>query len=125
MKPTMTYKPFSIVVVPFPFTEREKAKRRPALVLSNIQHQSATQHITLLMITSAKNSAWESDYLIHDLETTGLTSPSIIRQKIFTIDLKLILKLAGKLSPKDQEETTLRLHQHLLDGTGHASHSKI
>ncbi len=68
----MTYKPFSIVVVPFPFTDQEHTKKRPALVLSSAEHQEHTQHITLLMITSAKNSAWPSDHLISSLEGTGL-----------------------------------------------------
>ncbi len=33
-KPTKTYKQYEIVVVPFPFTDIEREKRRPVLVLS-------------------------------------------------------------------------------------------
>jgi mRNA interferase MazF len=79
----MTYKPFSLVSVPFPFTDKNQTKRRPALVLSQIHHQKKNGHITLLMITSAKNSTWESDHLMSTLENTGLSAPSIIRQKSF------------------------------------------
>lgn len=31
----MTCEPFDVVVVPFPFTDRRAAKRRPALALSS------------------------------------------------------------------------------------------
>ena len=110
----MTYEPFSIVVVPFPFTDKEYVKKRPALVVSAIEHQEQTQHITLLMITSAKNSAWLSDYLITALNGTGLVSPSIIRQKLFTIDARLIIKRVGKLASIDEEEVSKLLINHLL-----------
>ncbi len=110
----MSYKPFSIVVVPFPFTDKEQFKRRPALVLSSLEHQEQTQHTTLVMITSAKNRAWSSDYLISSLQSTGLSSPSIVRQKIFTIDSRLIIKCVGELSITDTQELTERLRMHLI-----------
>ena len=110
----MTYNPFSVIVVPFPFTDKGNIKRRPALVLSSIEHQKQTEHVTLLMITSAKHSAWPSDYPITHLKEAGLSSPSIIRQKIFTIDSKLILKHIGKLSAADHKEIIKRLKLHLV-----------
>ena len=65
------------------------------------------------MITSAKNSEWPSDYLITDLKSTGLTSPSIIRQKLFTIDSRLIIRSIGELSKKDKDMTIKKLKKHL------------
>ena len=65
------------------------------------------------MITSAKNSSWASDFLIKDLKHTGLTAPSIIRQKIFTIDKRLIVKNIGKLSANDQKVILRQLKKHL------------
>ena len=112
----MTYEPFSIIVVPFPFTDSENTKRRPAIVISSIEHQKETKHATLLMITSAKNSSWDSDYLITSLEGTGLTSSSIIRQKLFTIDLRLIIKAAGTLSLKDKKAALKKILTHLKLG---------
>lgn len=109
----MTYDPFSIVIVPFPFTDKIKTKRRPALVLSSLRHQKQTGHITLMMVTSAKHSAWESDYQIEHLRSTGLSSPSIIRQKIFTIDGRLVLEKAGKLSAQDIKKVTSLTLAHL------------
>lgn len=108
----MTYEPFSVVTVPFPFVDKDTVKRRPAVVMSSEKHQIDTQHVTVLMITSAKNSSWSSDYLITDLNSTGLLSPSIIRQKLFTIDQRLIIKSIGELSKKDKEMTLKKLREH-------------
>lgn len=110
----MTYKPFSVVVVPFPFTDSVQVKKRPAIVLSRETHQKQTSHITLLMVTSAKHSEWYGDYEISDLVVAGLKSASIVRQKIFTIDHRLVLEKIGKLSKKDQM-TVIKNTMHHLD----------
>ena len=109
----MTYKPYSIVIVPFPFTESVRTKRRPALVLSTERHQKDTGHITLLMITSANHSAWPSDLTIDNLESTGLAHASIVRQKIFTLDLNIILGVLGYLSTADVKQVKKQLNIHL------------
>jgi len=107
-----TYKPFSVVVVPFPFTDASRTKRRPALVLSSEEHQKSTEHVTLAMITSAKHSSWVDDYKIFELEKTGLTAESIVRQKIFTIDARLIIDEAGKLSASDRNNVIKKTRRH-------------
>lgn len=108
----MNYDPYSVVVVPFPFTDKPVLKKRPALILSCRKHQEQTQHATLLMITSAEHSSWPSDFIITDLDKTGLKAKSIIRQKIFTIDLRLILKSIGTLSSRDKKLTIAKLQEH-------------
>ena len=110
---TMTYDPFSIIIVPFPFTDKLRTKRRPALVLSSTHHQKETSHITLLMITSAKHSHWKSDHPIEQLQVTGLTSPSMVRQKLFTIDSRLIIQQLGYLASQDVKEVKKILISHL------------
>ena len=99
----MTYKAFDVVVVPFPFTDRATTKRRPALVLSDAKsfNQPVGQSV-LAMITSAANSAWPLDVNIADLDAAGLTSASIIRMKLFTLDHQLIIRKAGSLAPQDR-----------------------
>ena len=95
-------KGFDIVVVPFPFTDKKAMKRRPALVLSsNKKFHSSTGHVVLSMITSAKNSEWELDSPIKDLDSAGLPSESVVRMKLFSIDSRFILRKLGKLSRRD------------------------
>ncbi len=108
-----TYTPYSVVLVPFPFTDKKYEKKRPAIVLSSTQHQKNTGHITLLMITSAKNSSWPSDHLIKHLDETGLNAASLIRQKIFTIDSRLVIKSTGRLHKNDKEAVLKALQKHL------------
>ena len=99
----MTYKLFDVVVVPFPFTDQNTDKKRPALVLSEYAFNEATDNCVLAMITSAKNPEWPLDIHISSLQKAGLSSPSKIRMKIFTLDNRLILKKIGGLSSQDQK----------------------
>ena len=69
----MTYDAFDVVVVPFPFTDRNATKRRPALVLSQKTTFGAIiEHSVLAMITSAANAPWPLDVPITDGASAGL-----------------------------------------------------
>lgn len=93
---------FSVVAVPFPFTDRAQTKRRPALVLSSSERfNNLIGHSVMAMITSAKNSPWPLDVEIRDLRQAGLPSPSVIRFKLFTIDHRLVVSRLGRLSERD------------------------
>ena len=97
----MICEPWDVVVVPFPFTDRREAKRRPALVLSQTAFNQRG-HSVLAMITSAAQSAWPGDSRIEDLASAGLSHACIVRLKLFTLDNRFILKKAGRLSPVDR-----------------------
>ncbi len=90
--------PWDVVCVPFPFTEGEGDKRRPALVVSSEGLSEAHGLYWLVMITSAKNSAWAGDVPIADHEAVGLPAPSVIRPaKIATLQRDKILRTLGRL----------------------------
>ena len=95
---------FDVVVVPFPFTDRNATKRRPALVFSNSSFNKGAEQSVLAMITSAEQSSWPGDVAITDLESAGLTTDCLIRMKIFTLDDRLIIRKAGSLAPTDQKK---------------------
>jgi len=99
--------PFDVVVVPFPFTDRNSAKRRPALVLSSIAFNQQAQHSVLAMITSAGQSTWPGDHLIEELDAAGLPTSCLVRLKLFTLDHRLVIRKAGALGAKDQKKLRL------------------
>ncbi len=99
-----TFEAYDVVVVPFPFTDRQASRRRPALVLSKRKFQAEIGHAVLAMITSSDNSAWPLDVEVTDLDRAGLTSSSKVRMKIFTLDGSLILRKLGVLAKPDQKK---------------------
>jgi len=94
-----------IVVVPFPFVDQPASKRRPAIVLSNIDF-NAEGYSILSMITTKQNPAWPGDTKITDIDTCGLRSPCLIRLKIFTLDNRIILKKIGSMAETDFVQVT-------------------
>jgi len=108
----VTYEPFDVVVVPFPFTDSAQTKRRPALVLSqNTNFGDKIGHSVLAMITSRKNDPWPLDCRITSKKQSGLTAPSVVRMKLFALDNRFIIKKIGHLSESDQEQVKQSLSQ--------------
>ena len=108
----VTYDPFDVVSVPFPFTDGPTQKRRPALILSSTQvFGRVIDHSVLAMITSAKNQPWPLDVALVDLNTAGLSSASVVRMKLFTLDHRFIVKKIGTLSQRDRRRVTAALTQ--------------
>lgn len=101
----MTFEAFDVVVVPFPFTDRRTSKRRPALVLSRADtFGNRAGHSVLAMITSQAQSPWPLDAAISNGKSAGLSSPSTVRMKLFTLDHRLILRKAGRLARRDRQK---------------------
>ena len=107
---------FDIVVVPFPFTDKAAQKRRPALVISDSKafNQPAGRSV-MAMITSAGNAPLPLDTHITDLKSAGLSAPSVVRMKLFTLDHRFVIRKAGRLSPTDGKkfEQALRKALHV------------
>jgi mRNA interferase MazF len=85
-----------IVVIPFPFSDLSGSKKRPALVLADLQGDD----IILCQITSQQT---KDKYAIaikdNDFKTGNLTAPSNIRpNRIFTADKSIIVKKVATLN---------------------------
>ena len=104
----MSYEAYDVVVVPFPFTDKNAVKRRPALVLSAASaFNRKTNHVVLAMITSVDNSStdhasWSLDVPISDIDAAGLVAPSVVRMKLLTLDDRFVLRKAGALGANDR-----------------------
>lgn len=99
----MGFERFSVVRVPFPFTDRAATKNRPALVLSDAAtFNTPAGHTVLAMITSQDTPAWPLDCPLQDLAAAGLPAASKLRFKLFTLDNRLVRGELGKLSEIDE-----------------------
>ncbi len=100
----MGFDRYTVVRVPFPFTDRNATKNRPALVLSDAAAFNAPAgHSVLAMITSQANPPWPLDCPLTDLAAAGLPAPSRVRFKLFTLDHRLVRGELGQLAPADIE----------------------
>lgn len=84
-----------ILIIPFPFSNLKGAKKRPAMVLSNMQGDD----LIMLQITS-KNIADQYCIPLYniDFENGSLNQISNIRpNKIFTLDSSIVLHKVGHL----------------------------
>jgi mRNA interferase MazF len=99
------YNSWDIVTVPFPFTDGESEKRRPALIVSSEKLAEDHDFYWLVMITSAHNKSWETDIIIKDHAKAGLPAPSVIRPvKIATLQSDRIIKKLGAIDKSLQEK---------------------
>lgn len=106
----MSFERFTVVRVPFPFTDRNATKNRPALILSDSTvFNTPSGHSVMAMITSQANAPWPLDCPLADLTAAGLPAPSKVRFKLFTLDHRLVRGELGKLSATDAESVRVGL----------------
>jgi mRNA interferase MazF len=101
MRLGVIFKAFDVIAVPFPFTDRDATKRRPALVISNERFNQQHKQLVLAMITTASENAWPSDVHLANWQEAGLKVACHFRLKLFTLDQNLVLKMIGHLSSQD------------------------
>jgi mRNA interferase MazF len=96
-----------VVIVPFPFSDLTQTKRRPALVLADLEGDD----LILCMITSrAVSDRYAVALNSADFSAGGLSVPSNIRpSRLFTADSAIIVGVAGQVSEEKLIESIERL----------------
>ncbi|MBF0458335.1 MAG: type II toxin-antitoxin system PemK/MazF family toxin [Nitrospirae bacterium] len=100
-----------VVLVPFPFSNHNTLKKRPAVIISSNIYNNISSDVVIMAVTS---QTWKTSgigqCLITDWHEAGLLKPSSIKAAISTIDRSLILLRLGKLSKNDilSMESSLR-----------------
>jgi mRNA interferase MazF len=96
----------TIVLIPFPFTDLEGSKVRPALILNS----NLSVDIIAAFISSKTGEAKPFEVSIEPDSGNGLKVKSkVICSKIATLDRKIILGEIGKLSQKHLSEVDMNL----------------
>ena len=96
-----------VVVVPFPFSDLSRAKRRPCLVIANLQGAD----VILCQITSQNSTDINAISLTNnDFISGGLNRHSFIRpNRLFTADQNIILYKAGQLKTEKTNQVITRI----------------
>jgi mRNA interferase MazF len=96
------YERGDVVLVPFPFSERPVAKRRPAVVVSSDAYHTASDDVVIAQITSKLAVAPRpGDHHIVAWQEAGLVTPSLARVKLATLHSALILRRLGTMPASD------------------------
>lgn len=98
-----------VVVLPFPFSDLTGSKRRPALVLADLQGDD----IILCQITSQLNNDSYAITLTNSDFTNGsLPVASNIRpNRMFTVDKNIIIKKAATISISKMQSVINAVHE--------------
>ena len=107
-----TCKRGDVVFVPFMFTDRPVAKKRPALVVSSDDYHRGRREAIVAAITSrVRRPLLVGDCLIEGWETCGLTKPSVATGIIRTVKAGMIVRVLGSMPERD-----LAAYQRALSG---------
>ena len=98
-----------VVVLPFPQTDLQAGKRRPALVVASLPGDD----LILCQITSqARSDGFSIPLLIADFERGRLVRDSFIRpNRLFTVEQSVILYAAGKVKDSKLKEVRAKIRE--------------
>ena len=98
-----------VVVLPFPQTNLQFGKRRPALVVANLPGDD----LILCQITSqSRNDGQSVPLAVADFQDGRLAQDSFIRpQRLFTVEQSVILYTVGKIQAAKLQEVKTRIRQ--------------
>ncbi len=98
-----------VVVFPFPQTNLQSGKRRPALVVADLKGDD----LILCQITSqARSDGYSVPLTVADFERGRLVRDSFIRpNRLFTVEQSLILYAAGKVKSEKLNQVRAKIRE--------------
>jgi mRNA interferase MazF len=97
----------TVVLVPFPFTNQAASKKRPAVVVSNLDYGAIRGDVIVMAVTSRiRADPALGEMPVVEWQDAGLLKPSVIKPVLATLEGSLVLRALGALDPGDQ--ATLR-----------------
>lgn len=98
--------PFSfggVLLVPFPFTNQQGIKKRPAVVASSVAYNRTRPDVIIMAATSQlRGSAGFGEVAIQGWRAAGLLAPSTVKPVFATLEQRLVFRSLGKLNSADQ-----------------------
>lgn len=112
MKHGTTLKQRDIILVPFPYSDLSNNKKRPAIIISDNNHNFHNEDVICCAITSNPRE-YEKSIPIeeNDFETGKLIYPSRIKPtKVLSLDQKNIIKVLGRLNIAKSKDVVNQLN---------------
>ncbi len=107
-----TYTFGEVILVPFPFSNQEGSKKRPAVVISSPAYHTNRPDLLIMAITSQSHTVLDfASFQIIDWQTAGLLKPSFAKPVLTTLQQTLVIRSMGQLSPRDQHTMRQTLGQ--------------
>jgi mRNA interferase MazF len=98
-----------VVVLPFPQTDLQAGKRRPALVVANL---SGDDLILCQITTQSRQDRYSVSLASSDFESGRLNLDSFIRSnRLFTVDHAVIIYSVAKVKASKLEEVRVKIRQ--------------
>jgi mRNA interferase MazF len=92
-----------IVLVPFPFTDQTRTKRRPAVVVSsNAYHQQRADLILMAVTSQVRSPVAFGEMVIDHWQKAGLLKPGVVKPVMTTVEKRLVLRKLGELDESDR-----------------------
>lgn len=101
-----------IVLVPFPFTDQTRTKKRPAVVVSSDAYHRWRIDVVVMAVTSQVDRAVHAsgDVPVVEWQDAGLIKPPLVKPVFATIERRIILRTLGERQPRDQRAVKEALH---------------
>jgi mRNA interferase MazF len=105
-----TYKFGDVLLVPFIFTDQTTSKKRPAIVISSNDYNSARPDLIVIGVSSqVNNPLLYGEIEIKEWQSAGLLKVSVVKSVITTIEQNLVIRYLGRLQNSDRDSL-----EHLL-----------
>jgi len=102
MPSSTSYRFGDIVLVPFPFTNQTKSKRRPAIIVNSDAYSRARKDLILISLTSQLSQKTRFGVAaLQQWKEAGLPVPCFIKPVLFTFEKRLVVRSLGHLREKD------------------------
>ena len=94
------YKQGDVILVPF--KNQSGAQKRPALVLSSLEHNQTTGELVITQITCrAPSQVRSGDYQIAQWQAANLPGPALVRCRLATIRSSCVVRKLGEMAEPD------------------------
>jgi mRNA interferase MazF len=107
-----TYNFGDLALVPFPFTDQSRVKKRPAVIVSSADYNLHRPDIVIMAVTSQMRSGdYFGDITVSDWQQAGLLKPSVIKPLFATIEKNTVIKQLGRLRDNDRSALSSALRE--------------